>query len=447
MLCERLFIYSCVRFAVVGAIVVGAPFARRVLGIVDLDESGLLMLAAWLGAYNLAIFAFSLRHRNACRRSASAPLLIFVMHATIVIDFAFLTVALWFVGGAQSPFQAFYILHVIIAGLLLSRRATFVHAVTGYAMLATLVLGQWTGAIPGCWPGGAVNSDQPLDGRYVLAVLVVQGVLIGFSAFLVSSLSHLLRAGEHELRRANTALEHLSQMQRDFLRIALHDLKSPLAAVTGLLHNLESEVSGSLTPDQERWIARAQDRLKDLLGFLRDLQTLAQLESGRIAEQVESVDTKALLEHVVDEYQDLARLHEHTLQLELQPGLPAVRGIPTLLREIIANLVSNAIKYTPNGGVILVRAMASGDRVRIEVEDNGVGIAPEDQGRLFNEFVRIRRRDAAVANVPGTGLGLSIARRIAELHGGRITVISELNKGTVFTVSLPLTGAIELSRM
>jgi signal transduction histidine kinase len=140
----------------------------------------------------------------------------------------------------------------------------------------------------------------------------------------------------------------------------------------------------------------------------------------------------------VAEHQDLARQSRHTLRLQVEGRIPPVRGLQLLLREAIANYITNAVKYTPEGGTIVVRARSSTPTtVRIEVEDDGIGIAPEDQERLFTEFVRIPREGKAVDRAKGTGLGLSIVKRVVEAHGGAVGVESGRAEGSTFFVELP----------
>jgi signal transduction histidine kinase len=175
--------------------------------------------------------------------------------------------------------------------------------------------------------------------------------------------------------------------------------------------------------------------------FLKDLQILAFLESDEIESTTETVEMAALLKIAVDENIDGAQLRQQQLRLEIEGALPPFKGIPTLLKEAAANLITNAIKYTPYGGVITVRAHAHPDEgaLKVSVEDNGVGISPVDQGLLFHDFGRPGPNRHISTNVmKSTGLGLSIVRRIAELHHGNIAVESELDKGSKFTITLPI---------
>jgi signal transduction histidine kinase len=273
-------------------------------------------------------------------------------------------------------------------------------------------------------------------------VLAVYGMLMAGAAYLMTGLAGALREEERKLRRANADLAQLSHMRRAFLHIALHDVKSPISAVSTLLTNLSSGLGGPLTSQQSHWVERAQKRFTDLLVFLRDLQVLAELESGReIAAQAGPVDLRALLKATVEEHQDLARQRNQTLRGEFPDTLPAVHGVERLLREAVANYITNGLKYSPEGAEVLTRALARDRTLRIEVQDHGPGIAPEDQARLFQEFVRILPKEAGTPPAGGTGLGLSIVRRIAEAHGGRTGLLSEPGKGSTFFLELPIAPA------
>jgi len=326
----------------------------------------------------------------------------------------------------------------------------------GNVLLAGLVVGELLGWIPPHRPVGAVPGKGELDPRYALTLLTVYGLLMALAAYLMTGLAEVLREGERKLRRANAELEQLSSLRRVFLHIALHDLKSPVGAIATLLNNLASGLGGPLTPDQTHWVSRGQKRLQDLLTFLRDLQILAELDTAQIAAQAKPVDLGALLRALAEEHQDLARQRRQTLRAEVPDGLPAAQGVERLLREAVANYFTNALKYTPEAGTILVRAGLAtappgpaglaGNFVRVEVEDNGLGIAPEDQGRLFQDFVRIPPKDQTGPPVSGTGLGLSIVRRIVEAHGGRAGVRSQPGQGATFYLEVPCAASRNFPR-
>ena len=483
LLGERLYLFAWVRFLAIGAIIAGSFFAAYVVGVQGLDIPRLCGCAAFLATYNVVVFWLLRGRREPAQAAASYRRLSSITHATITLDFLALTYLISQIGGAESPFLAFYLLHVILAAILLSRWAAYAHATFGYLLLAGLVVGEWLGWWEKHRPGGAVPTGGEIEFRYVLTVLALYGLLMALAVVLMTGIAEALREGERRLRQANLELERLSALRRAFLHIALHDLKAPVGATAMLLENLASGLGGPLSDKQAHWAQRAQTRLHELLAFIRDLGVLAELETGRVEALAGPVDMGSLVRRLVEQHQDLAQQKHHSLRAEVAENVPQVRGVERLLDEAVANYLTNAIKYTADGGRIVARVLecdvsasapsplagGSGEKtarriVRVEVTDNGRGIAPEDQARLFNEFVRLvpkaagNGREAEVqasgAGVPaggaaanglhppasavgGTGLGLSIVRRIAEAHSGRVGVESQLKQGSKFFIELP----------
>jgi signal transduction histidine kinase len=437
LLGERLHFFARLRLVAALGIFLGVLFAAYVVGIVGLNIWALGACAAFLAMYDVVVLSAVRPYRQPEQAVGGYPRLVFIAHATIVLDYLVLTCAIWLVGGSQSPFLAFYLLHAILASVLLSRRAAFAHELVGYLLLASLVVGEWSGAIPRHRPIGAVPGGLDTDYRLMLTVLFVYGLLTAVATLLMTGIARLLRDGERRLRAASEDLEKLANLRRAFLHVVLHDLRSPVATVVTLLDNLAIELGGPLNATQADWVRRADKRLRDLLELLRDLQTLAELETGRIDAIMEHVDVAKLVKTTVEDHADPAEQRGVRLATELPERLPMVNGVGRLLREAIANYLTNAIKYTPAGGSIVVRASVSGTGVRIEVSDDGPGISPADQARLFQEFARVGRAREAGRAVPGTGLGLSIVRRIAEAHGGRVGVESDVGKGSRFFLEIP----------
>ncbi|NQU42794.1 HAMP domain-containing histidine kinase [bacterium] len=438
LLGERLYLYCIARYLLAALIVIGALFARYAVEIENLNVSGLILVAVCLSTYNIAVFLIARRYRRADVTPATRHLLIGVMNASITLDYIFLTVVIWLLGGAQSPFKVFYLLHVMIAAVLLPERMSFAHSLIGYLLFASLVLLEWTGILTGHYPVGAVPTAELADTRYVLTVLVVQAVMIAVTLFFLTNLMRFLRRGDAQLREANLEITRFSEIQRNFLRIAVHDVKAPVGAAQSFLYNLQAGIGGEINEKQAKLIAGALRRLDGVTALVHDFEVLTTLETFRLDEQGQAVDIATLIREIVLENQDLAEIRSHSLELELPATLPSVIGIERLLKEAVANLVNNAIKYTPNGGRIRVRAFPFQDQVRIEVEDNGIGITPEEQDRLFQDFSRLRKKDAPKAE--GSGLGLTIVRRIAEMHGGQATVKSDGQTGSTFIIDLPQNG-------
>lgn len=283
---------------------------------------------------------------------------------------------------------------------------------------------------------GAVTTDLYVDIGRAGAVLLV-GLAAGEMGRSISRTRKRLRDAERKAAKANRQLRSLSSLQRDFLKIAVHDLRSPVNTSISLVYGLESVMDKPLTEQQVHLLGRLRDRLGEVSSFLHDFQVLAMLDSSEdLRSSIKTVDVGAILEKVVEELSDRSAMKDQKVELDVPPHLPSIQGIAFLVREAVGNLLANAIKYTPEGGRIEVRARSGDGSVLVQVEDNGPGISPEDQDRLFEEFVRIR---ASAGKSRGSGLGLSIVKRAADVHGGDARVDSRPGEGSTFTLELPLT--------
>ena len=434
LLGARLYLHTLVRVGMAVALVVAAFVGRDFVGITDLDVRAFLVLAGLILAYDGVAWLLIRRFRSPGEAVLHYRLLQHLMHLTIALDFLALTALVWLMGGARSPFLAFYLLHVILSAVLLSPREAAISTITAYGLLAGLVIGEWAGVIPVHHLEG-ITGDAPIDGRYAGVLLAVYGVLLGSASYMLVTLSRALQIGEAQMQATLVALERVSALRRDFLHIAVHNMGSPVGATTMFLQNLREGLAGPLNEKQEDWVDRALSRLDGLSRFLVDLRVLATLEAGRFEEEMGEVDLSPMLAELVDEYQDVAAGRQQSLLLDAPVGL-TVWGNERLLREAVVNYITNAINYTPEGGVIQVQGERAREFVRVTVADNGPGIAPEDQSRLFAEFQRLARSDDGDAP-RGTGLGLSIVRRVVEMHGGSVGLESRLGEGSRFYLDLP----------
>lgn len=433
----RLLVYAAARFGVVAAIISGAWFAPLVVGIDGLPVRALHVLAAVLFAYNIVVFSLLYRYR--CAPRCSHLYLVVLMHGTITLDFVFLTAALWLVGGAASPFTSFYILHIILAAMLMPRLEVFLQALLGYLLFAGLVFAQLFEIAPIFTPAGAIISNAPMDGRFAATVLTVQAILLTVTTWLVSEMALALKRGERALSELNVELKQLSEMRRDFLHVVTHNLKAPAAAATMLLETVESLWSTNASNSAREAIKRARRRTQELGELVQDLQQLSALESGALRGQEQHFSLNDTARKLAEEYGESAALKKQQVELLLEEGLPEVHAVPRLILEAAANYVTNAIKYTPEGGHIILRTFSEAGQVVFEVEDTGVGIPKECLANLFGEFVRAPAQVSG-ERPPGIGLGLSIVKRILQYYGGRVYVSSTLDKGSVFGFALPLPG-------
>jgi signal transduction histidine kinase len=247
----------------------------------------------------------------------------------------------------------------------------------------------------------------------------------------------------HEaLQQGNKRLAELDRRKTDFLNTASHELRTPLTSIRAfaeiVLDNEEESCTSEefLEMNQEFLdiILRESDRLGRLLHSLLDLSSI---ESGKIDWVFEELEVEGLVRSTVDACRSLLGEKEMQLKVEVQPGL-RLCGARDPLIQVLTNLLSNAIKFTPRGGNIEVRARRGEEHVIIEVEDSGVGIAPEDQSKVFDSFQQAE--DQPDTQAPkGSGLGLAIVKQIVETHGGSMKLTSQLGKGSCFSVRLPPT--------
>lgn len=439
---ERLLLYVAARYGVAGAIFFGAWFASQIVGIGNLPVTKLQFLAFLLALYNTIVFA--VLYFPSWNVSSGHHYLTLLMHLTISIDFFFLTFALWLVGGAASPFASFYVLHIILAALLLPRWGVVLQALIGYGMFAGLVILQWLQVIPLIYPEGAILAAAPMDWRYAATLLTAQAVLLLVTGGLVTEISAALKRGESALSELNNELQRLSEMRRDFMHVITHNLKAPAAAATMLLESVESlwPVEGSSTAREA--IRRARMRTQELGQLIQDMQQLVALESGALREHETTLNLNTIAQQLKEEYQDAAAEKRLTVELVLEDSLPDVRAVPRLIHEAAANYITNAIKYTPEAGHIVIRTRHEGTEVLFEVEDSGVGVPAEHLPNLFGEFVRAPTLVSG-KRPPGIGLGLSIVKRILEYYGGHVYVTSTVGKGSTFGFAMPTAKSQELA--
>ncbi|TAN50172.1 MAG: HAMP domain-containing histidine kinase, partial [Betaproteobacteria bacterium] len=171
-----------------------------------------------------------------------------------------------------------------------------------------------------------------------------------------------------------------------------------------------------------------------------DILDLSKIEAGRMELEIAEFDLPAMLEAALVLIKERAARHGIALRLEAAPQLGALRGDERKLKQVVVNLLSNAVKFTPAGGSVTVRAQRAGEWIEVAVTDTGVGIAPEDQAAVFEEFKQVGRDSARKAE--GTGLGLALAKKFVQLHGGSIHLESAPGRGSTFTLSLPAAPAM-----
>ena len=242
----------------------------------------------------------------------------------------------------------------------------------------------------------------------------------------------------HELGEQNERLRELDRLKDEFVALVSHELRTPLTSIRGYLELVLDGEAGDLTDDQREFLGIVERNAHRLLALVGDLLFLAQVEAGKLSLELGAVDLSSLAAETVETARPLAEEKGVTLTLASGP-LPLLAGDRIRLAQLLDNLVSNGVKFTPSGGRVDVRVRGERGRAVIEVRDTGMGVPPGEQDHLFERFFRASK--ATEQAIPGTGLGLAISKAIVHAHGGRITVASEEGKGSTFRVDLPIREA------
>lgn len=243
---------------------------------------------------------------------------------------------------------------------------------------------------------------------------------------------------EKALHEKNVELETANLAKDHFLATMSHELRTPLNAIIGFTGTLLMRLPGPLTPDQEKQLRTVQTSARHLLSLINDLLDLAKIESGKVELHPEPINCSLLIQELAASIRSLAESKGLTLELNVPTAL-IVRTDRRAMSQILLNLVGNAIKFTESGRITVqaTRRMADDghEALMFDVIDTGIGILPDDQSRLFKAFSQVDR--SGKHRHEGTGLGLHLSGKLAQLMGGRITLHSELGKGSTFTLILP----------
>jgi len=240
---------------------------------------------------------------------------------------------------------------------------------------------------------------------------------------------------QRALENAKNTAEAASRAKSEFLANMSHELRTPLNSIIGFADVLAERISGPLNENQVQYVTDILDSGQHLLALVNDILDLAKIESGSMELQRSPVAFGQLAERTVQMFRERAMRHGIRLVAEVDPDVGIIVADERRLKQLLYNLLSNALKFTQPGGEVRVSIGQTVDAITLAVSDTGIGIPQDQQVRIFESFYQVDSTLTKTAQ--GTGLGLAMVRQICELHGGQITVNSELNEGSTFVVSLP----------
>jgi signal transduction histidine kinase len=238
-----------------------------------------------------------------------------------------------------------------------------------------------------------------------------------------------------EIADKSRQLEVASQHKSEFLANMSHELRTPLNAIIGFSEVLSERMFGELNEKQDEYLKDIHASGQHLLSLINDILDLSKIEAGKMELELSEFDLPMTIDNALMLVRERAGRRSIELQRTVDDRLGQIQGDERKIRQVLLNLLSNAIKFTPEGGRIEVGAKPVNGSIEVSVSDTGVGIAPEDQEAVFEEFRQVGTADK---KVEGTGLGLALSRKFIELHGGKIRVKSQVGEGSTFTFTVPV---------
>lgn len=328
-------------------------------------------------------------------------------------DIAAVTIGIHFGGGVDNVSgPLLYALIIGLAGMILSGRAAYLCAVASAVSYGLVGWGERRGLFAHHLPYAKPADDA-------VATVIAVSVYLFVAAWLVS----------YAARQVRGIYQRIEELRREAVGALSHDLKNPLGTIDGY-----AEMVADATPvERDAYMRRIRQSARQALDLVHNELDAAAVEGRGVVVNRGPLSINESVEHVIEAYRPSAEAKGVRLTAALAGNCPVLNADRQLLSRALGNLLSNAIKYTGPDGLVEVATAAQAGRVSVSVRDSGCGIAPATQARLFQQYSRV----GTSGTVEGSGLGLYIVRRIAEAHGGSVSVISDVGQGSTFTLSLP----------
>jgi len=357
-----------------------------------------------------------------------------IANAQISLDLLSLTALIHFSGGVENPFIFYFIFHMIIAGILLSRRASFLQATFAVSLFFSLVILEYYGILPHYCLKSFTTYTQHNNFTYIAGVFFAFVSTIYIAVYMANSISGRLRQREKALEETNALLKEKDRLKSEYVLRVSHDIKEHLAAIQGCLEPVAGGITGELNPKQLDLIQRAVQRTVKLIFFVKALLEITRIKLTKEL-KMGHFSFKSMLSEAIASIALKAKDKNISVNTCIGPGIDIIRASREYIQETIVNILANAVKYTPCNGKIDINVSDKGNTIFIQIKDTGIGIPKDELPRIFDEFYRAS--NAKEVERDGTGLGLSIAKQVVGMHNGKIYVESEEGKGSIFSIELP----------
>lgn len=401
------------------------------LKIVNLGPTFSLDAMAIVGFFLLGLNLIYLSYATA-KTQFGMRSLVTLLNLQMVMDLFILTILVYLTGAEESPLTFFYVFHIILASIIFPGGFSYLYSLLVIFLYSGLLLLEHFAYLDHiCFFHDLHLVD---DSRLVLGIWFIFVITMMVSAYLAQNVTERHRRVRAKLEEANLKLQEINETKTTFFRYASHEMKAPISTIQSTLMVIEDILGSKADERVLNMLNRAIGRTSETIGMLKDL---ADLTYGNFQEtqKFELLDLKAILMEIVSDAKPNADRKAQKLELTAAGPAHEFYGDADALQKVFNNLVSNAVRYTQEAGIITVTLKKDELNFVVEVIDNGPGIPASEQVNIFKEFYRTPSAKKAISE--GTGLGLAIVMRMVELHGGDIKVESKEGKGSKFTVILP----------
>jgi len=359
-----------------------------------------------------------------------------IINFQITSDLVALTFLLHYSGGIENPFIISYIFHMVMASILLSKWESYMQTTLALVFLSLLAFFEYAGIIPHHAIHLEIFIEHNLyqDAFYIIRTIFVFVIISYVLVYITNYIVTRLRKQEEAYMLANIQLKQKDTIKDEYVLRVSHDIKADLATIQSCLSVVVNRILGHVDDKNFNFIIRAYERTNKVTHFVNTLLRLTKMRlSGTL--EMEEFSFKTILNNILSNIQTRAKDKSITIKCNTDPLVDKIHGNAFSIEEMVNNLLYNAIKYTPEKGMVTINIINQTDNILVEIEDTGIGIPQEDLPKVFNEFYRAG--NAKKVDKGGTGLGLSISKQIIELHKGKIWIESREGIGTKVSFLLP----------
>lgn len=349
----------------------------------------------------------------------------------LVLDLIIISFLVHYIGGIGNPFFFIYIVNIIISGVLFLGNVPYVNAVIAALLLTLWSILEYTGIVH-----NYTIRVEPIRLSVLITSLCAFYILVFTTTYVIKDFISGYRHLKKVIDKKSKQLEHTIKERDKIFRFTAHELKSPLTTLRSMLAVIEEVYSEKMESEVAAMIKRAVVRTDQVLDMVKDMIDVTQYRHGVSEKNIENIAFNSWLERIVSQFRVYAGRKSIAITVNKLTPDKIIRFDGQALEKVLANLVNNAIRYSPEGASILVTPFCKNKVFGFSVSDTGIGISAEDLPKIFDEF--FRSKSAREMERLGTGLGLSLIKQIVDQSGGKIIVESEPGKGSTFTVEMPL---------